>query len=417
VAEGPTTSAAAKMKLFDDYFRVGPFRRYKRADLRARLARTRKGIRVVTLHDIPEAARTLLNALKMEPDFEPEAPLALNPWVADMGKLSQRVPHDLVLQPGAIPEPYLSVMQKLETSAIGGSPARQSMRHASHASSSDGATPRLYGRSLLEQMKTGSFSSGVLLAWLGEPPRQEFETRLFDMCLQASLTNGPGTISAQGAKLSAAAGNEPNTAMIATLGTLGIVHGGNGKRAARLLIDVFRGTGLTNPYAKRGAPPLDALVDDFVSAFLQQKATAKELGVDYERVPCLGHPVFNREAVNYDPRERVVTAYMKEHGLYNVFLDFYHRLSRAMCDRGATNKVHAVNVDAVIACVCLGIAWPLLVEKRITVERAADLPFLTFALGRAAGGAAEYLDHRDTGSPMDMRVPVDECRSLTRAKD
>jgi succinyl-CoA synthetase beta subunit/succinyl-CoA synthetase alpha subunit/citrate synthase len=417
VAEGPMTSATAKMKIFDDYFRVGPFRRYKKAALRGRLARTRKGIRVMTLHDIPEAAATLLSALKMKPDFEPEAPLDLNPWVADMGKLSSRVPRDLVMQPGAIPEPHLSVMQKLETSAIGGSPARQSMRSASHASSSDGAVPRLYGHSLLEQMKTASFAGSVLLGWLGEPPRQPFETRLFDMCLQASLTNGPGTISAQGAKLSASAGNEPNTAMIATLGTLGIVHGGNGKRAARMLIDIFRGTGLANPYARRGGPDLDGLVSDFVSAFLRQKATAKELGVDYERVPCLGHPVFNREAVNYDPRERVVSTYLETNGLYNIFLDFYHRLSRAMCDRGATNKVHAVNLDAVIASVCMGISWPLLVEKRISMQRALDLPFLTFALGRTAGGAAEYLDHRDTGTPMDMRVPVRECRAFSRPKD
>ena len=88
-----------------------------------------------------------------------------------------------------------------------------------------------------------------------------------------------------------------------------------------------------------------------------------------------------------------------------------------MMAQQATSKVHAVNVDAALACVMMGIAWPLLVHNKITVERAIDLPYLAFALGRVVGGASEYLDHRETGTAMDMRVPVAECRSLTRAYD
>ena len=144
---------------------------------------------------------------------------------------------------------------------------------------------------------------------------------------------------------------------------------------------------------------------------------SKEAGIDYKRVPCLGHPVFNTEKINYDPRERVIHAWLEEQGHYNVFLDFYHRLAHELLNQQATGKVHAVNVDAAITCVLLGIAWPWLVEKKITVDRALDLPFLAFALGRAAGGAGEYLDHRETGTEMDMRVPVSECRTLCRAKD
>ncbi len=146
------------------------------------------------------------------------------------------------------------------------------------------------------------------------------------MCLIASLTNGPGTISAQGAKLSASAGNEPNTAMMTTLGAIGLIHGGNGKKAARLLIDVFGKSQLKDPYDPADAPDLDMLAQEFVCRFKKSKAAAKEAGIEVERVPCLGHPVFNKEAINYDPRERVIAAYLEEHGLYNVFLDFYHRL-------------------------------------------------------------------------------------------
>ena len=45
------------------------------------------------------------------------------------------------------------------------------------------------------------------------------------------------------------------------------------------------------------------------------------------------------------------------------------------------------------------------------------IAFLGFVLGRTAGGAAEYLDHNDYGSAMDMRVPVSECESMTMPVD
>ena len=77
----------------------------------------------------------------------------------------------------------------------------------------------------------------------------------------------------------------------------------------------------------------------------------------------------------------------------------------------------AVNVDAAIATVWMGITWPLLKENRITEQRAIDIPFLAFALGRAAGGGGEFLDHQDHGEQMDMRVPVSECKSYTRDRE
>ena len=77
----------------------------------------------------------------------------------------------------------------------------------------------------------------------------------------------------------------------------------------------------------------------------------------------------------------------------------------------------AVNVDAAIACVWLGICWTRLYEKQMTVQRAVDIPFIAFALGRSGGGAGEFLDHQDFGTQMDMRIPVKECKSLTRPRE
>jgi succinyl-CoA synthetase alpha subunit/citrate synthase len=418
VVDGPCTSASDKMRLFDEYLGAPPFDPADPRAARKHLTRTRRGIRASTLHALVPAAQTLMEALRIKPDFKPVRPLTLNPWIVDLGALAHKLPKALVLHPGTVPSPYHELLTQQLKGDLGRVVTRQTMRHASHASSNDGATPRVYGYSLPQLMqRPGSFAYSVLLSWLGAPPARDFEAELFEMCLTASITNGPGTISAQGAKLAASAGNEPNTAMMATLGTIGSVHGGNGKEAARFLIRVFRETGLADPYDRRKAPNLDKLTQAHVADYHRRKSAAKDAGVDIEKVPCLGHPVFNQEPVNYDPRERVISRRLEEEGLYNVFLDFYHRLARELMSQGVTTKVHAVNVDAVITCVCMGIAWPLLVEKKITVERALDLPFLTFALGRVAGGAAEYLDHRESGTDMDMRVSVDECRALTRPKD
>jgi succinyl-CoA synthetase alpha subunit len=417
VVEGKYTSAAAKMELFDDFFGLPVFDVKEQEKFVSQLAQTKRGIRVNTLHDLVPAAAAVMSAAGIERDFIPASPLTLKPWIVGLGAFSQKLPPRLVPHVGTILEPYGSLIKKYVKSSLGRTPARQPLRNASHASSNDGVTPRVYGYSLLNLMRNRSFTDALLLSWLGYPVRYPFELRLVEMCLTASLTNGPGTISAQGAKLAATAGNDPNTAMMATLGTIGIVHGGNGKKAAKLLIDVFAETGLTDPYDKEHAPDLDGLARDYVSNFKKRKTAAKEAGIEYERVPCLGHPVFNMERVNYDPRERVLYAYMEEQGIYNVFLDFYHRLAHEMLTQQATTKVHAVNIDAAITCVLMAVAWPLLVEHKISIDRAVDLPFLTFALGRVAGGASEYLDHRESGATMDMRVPVSECRFLGRVQD
>ncbi len=416
VVEGEGTSASSKMELFDSYFGLQPFDPDNVQKAREDLRKTKKGIRVTTLHGLVPAAAALMSALNIECDFPAKRPLTLNPWLVDLKSQARKLPSRLLLHKGVIPAAYKVLIDKHIKSSLGRSGNRQSMRNASHASSNDGAIPRIYGYSLIELMQKHTFTYAVLLYWLGHKPKHAFEEQLFEKALIASLTNGPGTISAQGAKLSASAGNEPHTAMMTTLGSMGLTHGGNGKKAAKLLIDVFGRSGIVDPYSQKNSKKLDEMVDEFVTHFKRRKALAKDAGTDYEKVPCLGHPVFNKDLINYDPRERVISEFLEKKQSYNVFLDFYHKLTVAIMKKGATNKTHAVNVDAAITCICMGIAWPFLVEKKITIERVLDLPLLTFALGRVAGGAGEFLDHRESGTAMDMRIPVSECKFLGREK-
>jgi succinyl-CoA synthetase alpha subunit/citrate synthase len=414
VVECKKSSASAKKKAFDNYFGIEPFKvdkHYKKnQELTDALSR---GIRVQALHHIPRAATLIVNTLGIKKDFSSTKPIRLNPWFVNLGELGKILPSELTPAPGTIPEPYASqVKDQMETFLRG--MIRQPMRNASHASSNDGATPRIYGYSLMDIMKKRSLMAALVLYWTGELPKDEFEEKLAEMTLIAALTNGPGTISAQGAKLSTSAGNTPNTAMIATLATLGIVHGGNGARAVKYLLNYFGNLDIKDPYKEY--LEVREIAIKAAAEFKNRKLQAKEAGIEYERIPCLGHPVFRENPVNYDPREQVIYKFIKDSGRTNIFLDFFHHLVQGLKDNGCTTTVLAVNLDAAIACVWLGICWRQIREKQMTITRAVDIPFIAFALGRAAGGAGEFLDHQDYGTEMDMRVPVSECKGLTRPR-
>ncbi|KPJ89657.1 MAG: hypothetical protein AMS17_00925 [Spirochaetes bacterium DG_61] len=414
VVECRKSSASAKKNGFDGYFGIESFKvekHYKKTpELIGALSR---GIRVQALHHISRAVTLIYNTLGIKKDFSTTKPIRLNPWFVNLGELGKALPPELAPAPGLIPEPYASqIGDQMETFLRG--MIRQPMRNASHASSNDGATPRIYGYSLMDIMTKKSLISAIILYWTGDLPKDDFEERLAEMTFIASLTNGPGTISAQGAKCSTSAGNTPNTAMIATLATLGTVHGGNGARSVQFLLDNFGNLDIHDPYNEY--PGVKDIALRAANDFKVRKTQAKEAGIEYERIPCLGHPVYRNDPVNYDPREQVIYQFIKDSGKTNIFLDFYHELVQFLKDNGCTNKVLAVNLDAAIACVWLGICWRKIREKQMTVSRAFDIPFLAFALGRAAGGAGEYLDHQDYGTEMDMRIPVTECRSLTRPR-
>ena len=340
--------------------------------------------------------------------------LKLNPWFVNLGELGKHIPQELDLAVGIIPESYAHQIREQEFSTLGVTMSRQSMRNASHASSNDGVTPRIYGYSLMDLMEKRSLAASLILYWTGDLPRDEFEERLAEMTLIAALTNGPGTISAQGAKLSTSAGNTPNTAMIGTLATMGKTHGGNGSEAVEFLLDVFGHLDISDPYDSR--VDVAGIAKKVADDFKRKKFAAKEASLEYQRIPCLGHPVFRNDEVNYDPREQAIYQYIQSQGRTNIFLEFYHAVVHALRENNTMNKVLAVNVDATLACVWLGICWEALRQKRMTIQRAVDIPFVAFALGRAAGGAGEFLDHLDFGTTMDMRVPAKECKALTRPK-
>jgi len=418
VVEGAATSASGKMAAFDEYFGIEPFdpeRRFHKGD--GACEKLRRGIRVTTLHHVPLAAMAVYEALGWKRDFPIRRELRLNPWFLNYRDLADVLPGKLLLVPGQVPEPYRSQFAEQMKLTVGLMPAKRDMRNTSHASSLDDEGQRVYGYSLTGLMARCSFGEAVILYWTGELPQYAFEARLVEMGLIASLANGPGTISAQGAKLSASAGNAPNTGMIAALATIGTVHGGNGRDGVRYLLKVFHDQDLKDPYAPNPHIDVPRLARETALKFKKTKEAAQEAGLDYERIPCLGHPVFNDKPVNYDPREQAIWQAIQKTGRRNIFLDFYRALAQALREAGVAQRVWAVNMDAALASVWLAVCWRGLIDKRLTLRRVEDCAFLGFALGRAAGGAAEFLDHQDYGTAMDMRIPTSECHSLTRPRD
>ena len=161
--------------------------------------------------------------------------------------------------------------------------------------------------------------------------------------------------------------------MIATLAAIGDVHGGNGKEAVAMMIDAFANSPLTDPYDPAAKDMVRKKATQVTAEMLHRKRAAAEQDVAFQRVPCLGHPVYRSEDVNYDPREQVLSRYLEKAGVYHAFFDFYHELAVAMRQAGVTRNVLAVNVDAAIASVWLGICWPLLCEKKLSADRAKNI--------------------------------------------
>jgi citrate synthase len=242
-----------------------------------------------------------------------------------------------------------------------------------------------------------------------EPNAQElFE---FKTLIGLTITNGPGTLSAKGAKESVSARNHISMSFVGFLSNTGFAHGGNGFEAVEFLINTFKDANLDDPGNNKHNINLKELANKKALEYAEYKKKEKETGtLNYKRIPCINHPVFKGNDVNIDPREQYVSEEMKKLNIYNVFLDFYHNLVRELYNEGVTKNVFCVNVDAVLAVITLKLVWNDLQEGKITLKDVQDIVFTLFLYGRAIGVAAEIADHRDRGLDMDCRTPQSQVQ-------
>ncbi len=258
-----------------------------------------------------------------------------------------------------------------------------------------------------------SFTRTAFQALMGRDA-SEGELFEFQVLLGLIITNGPGTISAQGSKgaVSADGPEQPdrvqiNKSFIGFLTHTGFAHGGNGYEAAAFLIEQFKDSSLTDPADSKHGVDLEKLATDYAKWYGSYKKEQKGLGrLDYAKIPCVNHPVFKGKDVNVDPREEYVSKLFKDKGLYNVFLDFYHHLVEGLFKTKVTKNVYCVNVDAVIAVILLKMVWSDYKKGSIKEEDIEWASFMAFLFGRMIGCAAEIDDHTNRGKNMDTRTPA-----------
>lgn len=273
------------------------------------------------------------------------------------------------------------------------------------------------GLSTEEILCRRSLTEVIYVALLGMEPNA---ANLFALqtLIGLLLTNGPGAISAQGAKgaVSADGPEAParvqlNKAMLGFLSHCGFAHGGNGYEGIAFLIEQFRHRGLKDPADRHHGLDLKALAEAYVQEYARYKADRKTSGsLDIVKIPGVNHPVFKDRPTNTDPREAYVRNLFKDRGEYNIFHEYYHALVQALFDGGVSKTVYCVNIDAVIAALLLKVLWQPFTSGKLSEEAIETAAFTIFLYPRMIGCAAETDDHLNRGRNMDTRTPASQCK-------
>lgn len=274
---------------------------------------------------------------------------------------------------------------------------------------------KLYGIPRDERFGDWTMADLCYLAMTGKRPARD-EAELLQILIGLLISNGPGSISAQGAKGAVAADGpqtpervQINKAMVGFLTHTGYSHGGNGYEGMAFLLDQFRDSGLTDPTDPNHGLDLRAMARDFATRYKRNKRAAKEQGTEVRALPGVHHPIFKGKPVNHDPREVFIAGFMEKRGHYNVFHAFYRELVQQLHEVGATPYVFCVNVDAVIAALMLALLWEDYQAGRLTKRDLETAAFTVFLYGRMIGSAAEIDDHLNRGRNMDTRTPASAC--------
>src|SRR5436189_2079826 len=157
----------------------------------------------------------------------------------------------------------------------------------------------LCGISREERFSRWSMADVLFLALTGKKP-SEAEARPLQILIGLLISNGPGSISAQGAKGAVAADGpqtpsrvQINKAMVGFLTHSGYSHGGNGFEGMSFLLDQFKAVDLKDPIDPNHRLDLMVMAKRFAEAYKEAKAQSKESGLDGPRaLPGVHHPIF-----------------------------------------------------------------------------------------------------------------------------
>ncbi|HEX3419517.1 MAG TPA: hypothetical protein VHT21_24415 [Stellaceae bacterium] len=277
---------------------------------------------------------------------------------------------------------------------------------------------RFCGMTNAEILAARSLTEVACAALLGEAAPTSSYLFVFQTLVGLLLSNGPGTISAQGAKGAVAADGpetpervQLNKAVIGFLSHTGFAHGGNGYEGIAFLVEQFRDTGLADPGDPEHGIDLKSLAARYAAEYADYRSSKRAAGsLDLQMIPGVNHPVFKDKPVNYDPREVWIRDLFTERGEYNAFHDYYRALVEALHKAKVSRNVYCVNIDAVISALLLKILWRPYCSGALSGGALETAAFTIFLYARMLGCAAEIDDHLNRGRNMDTRTPASQCR-------
>jgi succinyl-CoA synthetase alpha subunit len=277
---------------------------------------------------------------------------------------------------------------------------------------------RFCGMPNAEILATRSLTEVACTALLGQASPTPSHLFVFQTLVGLLLSNGPGTISAQGAKGAVAADGpetpervQLNKAVIGFLSHTGFAHGGNGYEGIAFLADQFRDSGLADPGDPEHGIDLKALAARYAAEYENYRSSKRAAGsLDLQMIPGVNHPVFKDKPVNYDPREVWLRELFIERGEYNAFHEYYRALVEALHKAKVSRNVYCVNIDAVISALLLKILWRPYCSGSLSGGALETAAFTIFLYARMLGCAAEIDDHLNRGRNMDTRTLASQCR-------
>ena len=234
------------------------------------------------------------------------------------------------------------------------------------------------------------------------------------------ISNGPGSISAQGAKgaVSADGPQTPgrvqiNKAMVGFLTHTGYSHGGNGFEGMAFLLEQFKGQGLKDPTDPSHGLDLKAMATAFAQS-LQGREGGRQGSSGRSCAPCPACTTRCSRASRSTTTRASASSPTSWPSAATTTSSTPSTASscRRCTTSGATPYVFCVNVDAVIAALLLALLWDDYSAGALSERDLETAAFTVFLYGRMIGAAAEIDDHLNRGRNMDTRTPEAACAQV-----
>ncbi len=217
------------------------------------------------------------------------------------------------------------------------------------------------GYALSELIRNKTFAESIYLVLKGELPNQA-EAKMIDAMFTAGIDHGPGTASAQTARIAASAKNSVHTSIAAGILAMGELHGSAIEGAAKFYQENFQ-------------------VDDL-------EVLLKSLKEQKIRVPGYGHSV-----LKVDERSEILFEIARENDLFGKHCEFALKTYEVL--NKISSKQLPINIDGAMAAILSDMGFDYRMMKGF------------FIIARVPGLMAHIFEESTSGPGL-RRMPQEE---------